>query len=216
MDLFGLISGPLVWLAFIVFLGGSAARVVSFLRLARVKDRPVFTGFQAGWALRSILRWLVPFNITAMESPFVTLAGFAFHLGLVLTGLFASGHAVLWGLGWGLDWWMISDQLSDVLVLAFFGAAGFFALRRAMVPEVRMLTSSGDWAALGLACAPMLTGYLASHGVGNPTFMLGLHIFSGCALLAAIPCTRLSHAFFFFVSRAVTGSDFGKRGVGAW
>ncbi len=216
MNVYDLATGPLVWLAFALCLGGLSVRTALFLRLARERDKPVFTGFEPRWAGLSILHWLLPLNVTALESPWVTLAGFLFHAGLLLVGFLGLGHAVFWNQAWGLNWWSIPDGLSDVLTLASLAAVLFFALRRLVRPEVKALTSAGDWLALALAAAPMLTGYLTAHGYGDPETMFLIHVCSGCALIAAIPFTRLSHALFFFLSRAVTGSDFGKRQVGAW
>jgi nitrate reductase gamma subunit len=216
MDLYSLLTGPLVTLVSLICLGGLAGRTVRFLALARERDAVIFTNFQPRWAALSILRWLLPLNVTALASPAVTLAGFALHAGLLLVGLFGLGHAALLALAWNLDWWAIPDGLADGLTLACLGAVAFFALRRLVRPEVKALTSAGDWVALSLAAAPMLTGYLAAHGYGPPEAMLLIHAASGCAMIALIPFTRLSHALFFFLSRAVTGSDFGKRQVGAW
>jgi len=214
--LYNLATGPLLMFSFLVFVLGCAARVVFFVRLARSKDLPVFQGFKPQWAARSIVHWLLPANITAKASPFVTGFGFLFHIPLLACALFCQAHVVLVDQAWGLSWWSMPDEITDLLALIFFAAAAFFAARRLLAPEVKILTTAADWLALAVAVAPMLTGFLAYRQIGDYNLMITLHVLSGNLLLLAIPFTKLSHMILFFVSRAVTGSDFGKRQVGAW
>lgn len=215
-SLYQFATGPLVWFSFSVFLFGSAVRVVRFILLSRKKDRPVYTNFQTGWAAASIARWLLPLNITATASPFVTAAGFIFHISALAVALFLSAHVILVEEAWGVGWWTLPDGVADTLTLLFLGAALFFALRRAVVPHVKILTTTGDWIVLLLATLPFLTGFLAYRQIGDYNTMVLLHVLSGNLFLIAVPFSKLSHMYMFFISRTVTGSDFGKRQVGAW
>jgi nitrate reductase gamma subunit len=214
--LYTLATGPLLLFSLLVFALGCAVRVFLFIRLARDKDLPVFQGFKPHWAGRSIAHWLVPANITAKASPVVTGFGFVFHISLLACALFCQAHVVLVDDAVNLSWWTLPDQATDYLAQAFFVAAAFFAVRRLSVPVVKTLTTPADWIALALACAPMLTGFLAYRQIGDYNLMITLHVLAGNLLLLAIPFTKLSHVILFFVSRAITGSDFGKRQVGAW
>jgi len=63
---------------------------------------------------------------------------------------------------------------------------------------------------------PLATGLAAHLQLGDYPLMLTLHVLSAHAVLIAIPFTKLSHMALFFVSRAATGNDFGKREVGPW
>ncbi|MBF0480850.1 MAG: nitrate reductase [Desulfovibrionaceae bacterium] len=214
--LYTLATGPLLMFSFAVFALGAAARVALFVRLARRKDLPVLQGFQPHWAARSILHWLIPANVTAKASPFVTGFGFLFHISFLACAVFCQAHVVLIDAAWSLSWWTLPDQAADLLAQAFLAAAAFFAARRLLIPVVRTLTTPADWLVLAIAVAPMLTGLLAARQIGDYNLMITLHALAGNLLLLAIPFTKLSHMILFFVSRAVTGSDFGKRQVGAW
>jgi nitrate reductase gamma subunit len=215
-ELYNLATGPLLMFSFLVFVLGCTARVVLFIRLARQKDLPVLQGFKPQWAGRSIAHWLFPANITAKASPFVTGFGFLFHIALLACALFCQAHVVLIDDAWNLSWWALPDQVTDYLAQAFFVAAAFFVVRRLTAPVVKILTTPADWIALAIAVTPMLTGFLAYRQIGDYNLMITLHVLAGNLLLLAIPFTKLSHVILFFVSRAVTGSDFGKRQVGAW
>jgi len=214
--LYDLAAGPLFALSLAVFLLGMAFRVLRFLQLAKSVDPAALKGFRPAWALKSILRWLIPANITAKENPLPTAAGFVFHLGLLAVALFLSAHVMLWEQAWNVSWPTLPDEVSDALALACLGAGAYLILRRITAPQVRALTGPSDWLVLGLSLAPMLTGVLAFHQWGDYDTVIALHVLSADLLLFAAPCTKLSHVVLFFVSRAVTGSDFGKRGVGAW
>lgn len=220
MRIYDFAAGPLLKFSCAVFVLGSAWRIVQFVLLARRLDPAVGKGFRAGWAAASILRWLFPANITARENTLVTVAGFAFHLALLAVALCFSGHVVLWDQAWSISWRSLPDWLADALVALFLAAAAFLAGRRLFAVQVKALTTASDWLVLALAVLPMLTGLCAFHQWGGQwggyELMITLHVLSGNLLLLAVPCTKLSHAVLFFVSRAVTGSDFGKRSVGAW
>ena len=216
MRLYDLGTGSLLWVSGSVFVLGLIYRVQSFLSLARRMDPAALKNFRACWALSSILHWLVPANVTARENAPTTLAGFALHLGLIATALLFSGHVVLWDQAWGVSWWMLPDDAADWLAYACLAGALFLAARRLTLPHVRALTRGADWLALALTVLPMATGLCAYHQWGDYDMMISLHVLSGNLLLLAVPCTKLSHAALFFVSRAITGSDFGKRSVGAW
>jgi nitrate reductase gamma subunit len=209
-------AGPLFAFSFSVFALGSAWRVARFLMLAKQADPAALKGFCPAWALLSILHWIVPANITARANPLMTIAGFAFHIALLAVALCFSAHVVLWDVAWGVSWWTLPDEAADWLTYLFLAAAAFFAWRRLALPHVRALTSASDWLALAITAAPMLTGLCAFRQWGDYDLMITLHVLSGNLMLLAVPVTKLSHAVLFFVSRAVTGSDLGKRSVGAW
>lgn len=214
--IYDFVSGPLTYIAFAIFFVGMLIRLVRFWQLSRVKDPAIHDGFRGGWAARSIFHWLLPLNVSAKESPWVTLVGFIFHGCLLLAALFLSAHVIMFDRAWGWNWPVLPDRIADILTWLAIGGAFFFAVRRLVIPHVRALTTAADWGVLALAVLPFITGLIAYHQWFNYSLMLILHIVCGNLLLMAIPMTKLSHMFFFFVSRAVTGSDFGKRQVGAW
>lgn len=214
--LYDLAAGPLFAVSFAVFLLGMGWRVLRFLNLARRMDPAALKGFRPAWALKSIFRWLTPANITARENPLPTAAGFVFHLGLLATALLFQAHVILWEQAWDISWWALPDEVSDALAFACLAAGAYLIIRRLALPHVRALTGPSDWLVLFLTLAPMLSGVLAFHQWGDYDTVITLHVLSADLLLFLAPFTKLSHVVLFFVSRAVTGSDFGKRSVGAW
>lgn len=214
--LYDLAAGPLFALSFVVFALGMGFRVLRFLQLAISADPAALKGFCPAWAMKSILRWLIPANITAKENPLPTALGIVFHLGILAVALLFSAHVILLEQAWGISWWTLPDGVADALALASLGAGACLVLRRLAAPQVRALTGPGDWLVLGLSLAPMLFGVLAYRQWGDYDALIALHVLSADALLLLAPFTKLSHVVLFFVSRAVTGSDFGKRSVGAW
>jgi Nitrate reductase gamma subunit len=214
--LYDLAAGPLFAVSLAVFVLGMGARVLRFLQLARKADPAALKGFRPAWALKSILRWLAPLNITARQNPLPTAAGFVFHLGILAVALCLSAHVILWEQAWGVSWPTLPDEAADAMAWACLAAGAYLILRRLCTPYVRALTGPSDWLVLALSLLPMLTGVLAYRQWGDYDTMIALHVLSGDLLLFAAPFTKLSHVVLFFVSRAVTGSDFGKRQVGAW
>jgi nitrate reductase gamma subunit len=208
--LYALVSGPLVWLAVVLFIGGSLYRLISMAWLARSRDPLVYAYFRPWYALRSILHWLVPFGATNWRRhPVMTLVTFAFHISLFAAPLFLFAHMALVRESWGVSWWYLPDGLADGLTLVVLGACVFFAWRRLTQPHVRYLTSPSDWGLLLLVAAPFATGFWAYHGLPGAATAGILHMFSGELMLAAIPFTRLSHMLFFPFTRGYMGSEFG-------
>lgn len=216
--LYDIITGPMVWAAFLIFIGGTIYRILSLALLARQKDFLVYSYMDPHYALRSIFHWVVPYASTNMKlNPIFTFVSFVFHLSLLLVPLFLLAHVVLMEDAWGLSWWMLPDTVADVLTVAVISACAFFAFRRMNQREVRFLTSPSDFILLVLVAAPFVTGFWAQHQWVGFRYMTIAHIVSGEVLLAAIPFTRLSHMFMFPFTRGYIGSEFGAvRHVKDW
>jgi nitrate reductase gamma subunit len=210
-DLYSFVSGPMVWIAFIVFIGGSFYRVAQLLLLANRKEKFIYSYMSWKYGLRSILRWITPFGTVNMKRhPFTTIVTFAFHICLVVTPIFLLSHNVLWDMAWDISWWSLPDGIADIMTLVVIAGCIFFLVRRLKLPEVRFLTSASDFVILLIVAMPFITGFVAYHQWFNyPLFML-LHIVSGEIMLMAIPFTRLSHMLFSPFTRAYMGSEFGK------
>jgi nitrate reductase gamma subunit len=214
------ITGPLLWLAFIVFFGGLLVRVVNYIRgldwqLDRVAYR-AHPGMAIKGALSSIIHWLIPFGSVGWRvKPVYTIIFFVFHIGLVVTPLFLEGHAVLLKERWGINWPTISMGLADTLTIGVMFATVCIAIRRIALPEVRIVTTFYDYFLLLLTVAPFATGFLTVYQAPNPwaiqDFWLYAHILSGELLLMAIPFTKLFHVVGYFLSRGQLGVDFGVK-----
>jgi nitrate reductase gamma subunit len=216
MSLYELLRGPLLWLAFGVFTGGMVVRVVLFFNLSTKKDKPVYRFFSWKWLSLSIFHWIGPLNETAKKNPITTAVGFLFHFCLLVTPLFLLAHGVLWYESWEISWWSLPETLADYMTLITIGCGIFLALRRIFLPYVRVVTTTADYALLGVTLAPFVTGYLAYHQYFDYHTVLLLHIFFGELMLVVIPFTKLSHFLMFFFSRAVTGMEFGRRSAPSW
>lgn len=216
--MYDFVSGPLAWIAFVIFFVGLAIRFVLYFKgLTWQGDRVAYTAhatYGIKGAIRSIVRWLIPYGTHSWRyySGFTALV-FVFHIGIVITPLFLLGHNLMLKQNLGFSLPTLPEGLTDAMTVAMLIAALFILLRRIALPEVRILTSAYDLFLLGIAVAPFLTGLLAYHQVGNYRFWLILHMLCGEIMLIAVPLTKLSHFLMFFLSRAQIGMDFGiKRG----
>ena len=209
-EVYNFIKGPLVWVSFIIFIGGSIYRVVSLLYRAR-KAKVIYTYLSVRYSLRSIFHWIIPFASTHMRKrPWITIISFLFHICLVLTPLFLLSHNMLLRDSWNIRWWTLPERTADAMALIVIFSALFFLLRRLISPEVRFVTFLSDYTLLAIATSPFITGFLAFHQLFfDYDIMVTLHILLGEIMLIAIPFTRLSHMLFFWLTRAYTGSDFG-------
>jgi len=209
-EFYGLLTGPLAWAAFFIFIFGSLYRLTAMLVLVHKKEKFIFTYMSWKYSLRSILHWVVPFATTNWKKhPVLTIVTFAFHCCLILTPLFLMAHVILWDEAWQVSWWSLPDSLADMMTLVVVGACVFYLIRRISLPEVHYVTSASDYVILLIVAAPFVTGFVAYHQWFNYPLFLNLHILSGEIMLAAIPFTRLSHMIFAPFTRAYMGSEFG-------
>jgi nitrate reductase gamma subunit len=103
------------------------------------------------------------------------------------------------------------------MTLVVLGTILFMAVRRAVVPYVRVVTTPIDYVLLIVIALPFITGYIAYHQWFQYKTMLILHILAGEVMLILIPFTKLSHMVLFFFTRAHIGSEFGqRRGTKTW
>ena len=210
-DFYSFLTGPMVWIAFIVFIGGSLYRLIQLITLANQKEKFIFSYMSWKYSLRSILRWITPFGTTNMRKhPAMTIVTFAFHICLLLTPIFLLSHIVLWDEAWNISWWALPDGAADVMTLIVVGGCLFFLVRRLKLPEVKFLTSVSDYVILAIVAMPFITGFVAYHQWFNYPFFMVLHVLSGEIMLMAIPFTRLSHMLFSPLTRAYMGSEFGS------
>jgi len=210
MDLYELVRGPMAWIALVVFVLGSAYRVVSAL-VAATKGRASYPGASLKQGVRSVLHGLIPFgSVTMRKHPAMTIVTFIFHVCLVLTPIVLLAHAVLWYESWQISLWSPSETVTDVMAILVILACAFFLVRRLVVTEVKSMTDPLDFLLLALIALTFLTGFLAYHQWGPYRPLLILHMLSGEVMLIAIPFSRLSHMLLFVFTRAHVGSEFGE------
>lgn len=212
------LTGPLFYISLGVCIIGMIVRFYKyFTGLSWQLDRVAYKEYPAmglKGAFRSIYKWLIPYGTYGWrQQPVMTAAFFAFHIGAVCIPLFLVGHNVFLEDKLGFSFPTISNALADIISWLAIAGLLILALRRLVLPEVRILTDRKDWGVLLLSLAPFVTGLLARYQVGDYSLWINLHILSGELILLAIPFTKLSHVFLFFASRAQLGMDFGiKRG----
>ncbi|MBI5519435.1 MAG: hypothetical protein HY916_05190 [Desulfovibrio sp.] len=217
--MYQIITGPLLWLTFLVFVGGLAWRVYTYIKGLDWKLDRVAYGTQSayGWrgAMNSIGSWIVPFGSQGWKvKPIFTILFFVFHIGIVITPLFLAGHLVVLKMRFGFAWPALPMILADVMTVAMLCAGLFIIVRRIALPEVRIITSLYDYLLLAITIAPFFTGFMAVHQLGGDyKFWLYAHILTGELMLLAVPFTKLFHVVGFFLSRGQLGMDYGiKRG----
>jgi len=209
-NLYQFVSGPMVWVAFILFIGGCLIRLIHMLQLVYRKERFIFSFMSLKYSLRSILHWIVPFgSVNMRKHPVMTIVTFAFHICLIVAPIFLLSHIILVDESWNLSWVALPDSLADIMTVVVIAGCLFFLVRRLKAPEVRYVTSASDYWLLLIVAAPFVTGFYAYHQGPGYSVALILHILSGEIMLVAIPFTRLSHMIFSVFSRAYTGSEFG-------
>ncbi len=210
-SIYNFVSGPLVWLAFIIFIGGSIYRIWNLISLVNKKEKYIYTFMSLKYSLRSIMHWITPFaTVNWRKRPVMTIITFVFHAGLVIMPFFVSAHVIMFHNAWGFSWGSLPESFTDAVTLLVIIACVIFLLRRLVLREVKFLTDASDYGILLMAAAPFITGFMAYHNIWNYHFWIILHILSGEIMLVAIPFTRLSHMLYAVFTRSYIGSEFGK------
>ncbi|HCY84860.1 MAG TPA: nitrate reductase [Desulfobacteraceae bacterium] len=205
------IMGPMVWISFLIFLGGLGYKLYRIIHEVRTKEGYVFSYLTWYHSLRSIGAWLIPFYPRATrQQPFFYGASYIFHLALFVVPLFLSAHIVLVEEAFNVSWPALNDTFADLLTVVIIASLAFFTGRRLIQPEVKFLTTAQDFALLFIVLIPFLTGFLAYHQVFAYQWMMILHILSGEFMLIIIPFSRFSHMITAALTRAYTGSEFGN------
>jgi nitrate reductase gamma subunit len=209
--IYNFVSGPLVWLAFIIFIGGSIYRIRNLIVLVNKKERYIYTYMSLKYSLRSIMHWIIPFaTVNWRKRPVMTITTFIFHAGLVIMPLFVSAHVIMFHNAWGFSWPSLPEVFTDAVTLLVIICSIIFLMRRLVLREVKFLTDASDFGLLMITAAPFITGFFAYHNFIDYHFWVILHILSGEIMLVAIPFTRLSHMLYAVFTRAYIGSEFGK------
>lgn len=218
MDFSSFAEGPLLWIAFLVFIIGTPIRIAQYLFVARTKDKPFYTYFRWKYILATLSRWLLPLNVTVKKNPVFMICVYLFHICLLVVPVWLAGHISLWEesrFGW--SWSSLPDQWADWMTLLFLAISIYFILRRGLSPDLRIITTFADYLLILVTALPFATGYFLTHGTLDSVGFLGdnmrlFHVLSAELLLILIPLSRLSHSVFFFFSRAATSVEFGRRG----
>ena len=205
------VRGPLVWVAFLVFILGTAYQVYRFYRLSRPRERyrlripfgkPPQEPEEA--PAEPELTWWQQVQLSvAGRNPVMIAVTTLFHLALVLTPLFVLGHNVLLDIAWHASLPSLPEAVADGLTVAVLAGGLFFLLRRIFLARVRAISTAYDYLVLLIATAPFITGFLAYHHLFDYDTVILLHMLAGEIMLMAIPFTKLVHMPFYFINRFV-------------
>lgn len=212
---FELIRGPMVWVAFIVFLAGTVFQTFRFLRLLKRQEVPKLVSGPGRLIShekpdRQGLGFFVRLKLSvAGVNPLTTLLTTVFHLLLVFLPFLVLGHNLMWDMAFGVSFFSLPEPVADRLTLVVILCAGIFLFRRLFLYRVRIITTFPDLVFLFLASAPFITGYFAYHQIGTDyTVMISLHMLSGELMLMAIPFTKFIHMIYMPVVRYVAVSEY--------
>ncbi len=214
MSMIEILEGPLWTASVTVFLVFGAWRLFVILTSGRshAQARPV--GSPGVGAVRAIFGHFLPRRAFLGQGRvwFVTIAGYAFHLGLFALLFFAAPHvAFIRDHILGFDWPTLPRW--GFIVAAQVAFAGLLALwiRRFVDPVVRLISRPDDHVAAGLTFAVMLTGCMA---LGEQSVTLRvIHLGFVEAWLIYFPFSSLMHTFTWPLSRGFTGALAGRRGT---
>ena len=144
-SLYNFVSGPLAWVAFIIFIGGSLYRIISLIALVHKKEKFIYSYMSLKYGLRSIFRWSTPFATENMKRhPVLTVVTFAFHICLILTPIFLLAHVTLVEESWNVNWWTLPEGAAEIMTLIVIFGCVFFLIRRLVKPEVQYVTDASD------------------------------------------------------------------------
>src|SRR4030042_879539 len=218
MDFSLFAEGPLLWIASLIFIIGTLIRMAQFIFVARTKDKPFYKYFRLKSILAPLAWWLLPLNVDVKKNPVFIICVYLFHICLIVLPIWLAGHISLWEesrFGW--SWTSLPDKWADWMTLLLLAIAVYFILRRALSPDLRLITTFSDYLLIVVTALPFATGYFLTHGTLDSIKFLGdnmrlLHVLSAELMLILIPFTRLSHSVLFFFSLPAAGVEFGRRG----
>ena len=209
--MYDFIRGPLVWVAFLVFILGTVYQVYRFYRLSRPKARYLLR-VPFGKPPKDPdeppdeppLTWWQQMRLSVVGiNPIMISVTTVFHLALVLTPFFVLGHNVLLDLAWHVSLPSLPEAFADGLTAVVIAGGIFFLLRRLFLARVRSISTPYDFLVLLIATAPFITGFLAYHHLFDYDTVIVLHILAGEIMLMAVPFTKLVHMPYFFINRFV-------------
>lgn len=209
--MYDFIRGPLVWVAFLVFIFGTIYQIYRFYRLSRPQEqfrlripfgKPPKEPDEV--PAEPELTWWQQVRLSVVGvNPIMTAVTTIFHLALVLTPFFILGHNVLLDVAWHASLPSLPEAFGDALSIVVIAGGLFFLLRRIFLDRVRAISTPYDYLVLLIATAPFVTGFLAYHHLFDYDTVIVLHILAGEIMLMAVPFTKLVHMPYFFINRFV-------------
>ena len=180
-------DGLLLWIAFSILITGFLARFIFFLSALVSGYRRMQNRSSLMNRILTGVRVILPFHRGVLKKPFYAVLRYVFHACLLIVPIWFYGHIELWDASrFRWYWTPLPDAWADWMTLILLFLCAFFILRRLILPDVRRHSSVKDFAVIGMAILPFLSGYLLTHGTledmaffGDYDNMLALHILSG-------------------------------------
>lgn len=208
------VRGPGFQIATIIFVAGIIIRLLETLLLGRAANLAEAKGSAVSCGLKTIVTRSVPDVAKFRSASFTIVAGYIFHIGLLVTLFFFAPHILLFKDITGFSWPSLPTPIIDALTVISIIALLAVLVHRLTNKVLRRLTNFEDWFVWFVTIAPLVTGYIAFHRIGltAPT-LLAIHILSVELLMIVFPFTKLMHAFTLFIARYYNGAIAGYRGV---
>jgi len=116
-DIHQIVSGPLVWLAFILFIGGILYRMLAMIFDLK-KKKHLFKHTSVRANLRSILHLITPLaGFNWRRNTVLTAASLVFQICLFVSPVFLLAHVILLDESWNISWWTLPDAMADIMTL---------------------------------------------------------------------------------------------------
>jgi nitrate reductase gamma subunit len=214
------LRGPLFAAALVVFVAGLAYRIFRVVTLGWHRDRTPVAGSRVGGVVTSYAKGIgiwpfIPWVKDTFRGNGITfLAGGLFHLGLFVVIFLGTAHMLVWKSLLGFGWPTLPLPIVDFLAAGAIAAMIALLVNRFTQPVTRKLTGAREMANWVFVFLPMLTGYMMTHHMFFPYQVLySLHMLAVDVLLIWIPFSTIPHFAFYFFSRTIHGSQFGRRAV---
>jgi nitrate reductase gamma subunit len=219
------VQGPMILIAFIVFVLGLLFQLIQFFRLTTKKEwgHPPLPAEETAPEKKAAGKSRISRLLARLRGPFwkadpiLAVVTVVFHALLFATPVFLLGHAIVFDQSWGWSLFSLPEYLTDGLTVVVLVCGVYFLGRRIFLARVRAITTPYDYLVLLLVFAPFVTGFFAYHQWFHYETVMMIHILSGNILLMTIPFTKLGHMVFFFLFRYLLGGEYGfLRGSRTW
>ena len=189
-----LARGPMFRVALAACLLGLAYHLLNTLwMIVQSHRRSTDKELSLGTVFSATLGSLLPLR---QGRPIQTVAGLAFHAGILLVPLFYVGHVTLWQPHLPIPWPTLGPGISDFLSLAALAGLAALLLWRLVVRTSRELTTTADVTVLLLLLVVTASGYWAAHPTSSPAAprtMLLVHLLAANLALFLTPLTKIVH-----------------------
>jgi hypothetical protein len=193
-----------VFVSLVISLAVLAFQVFQARKFGRSRLHSEAQGSQGKGIAYAFGRGMMPWEKESAAGHLPTyIAGMIYHAGIFTAILYALGLAA-----------SIRLPRAVLAAMPFLLAAGFLSgtgllLKRVADPKMRYLSCPDDYVANLLVDAFILAGLLTFWRAVPPPVFLAAAILT----FSAMPLGKIRHCFFFFYSRVLFGSYFGRRGV---